>query len=279
MSKRVIHLGIYMEVWLILVSSLFAAEKPVRICNDSGEWAPYFYYERKSDGTKTNKIVGATTDSLQAIFKIVGIEYSFELLPWKRCVAHVERFDKTQSYEMFSEAGVNSWRKERFLPTEEPVYKRTNVFYYNKDKFPKGITIRTVQEMEHYKICVGAGLSFERYVKAGLNPSLVDTSHKTDYFDVIRKISLGHCDIMPANLAIIEGGERIGQFVIPKNIATIPDTTIDDPFYYHYWIAKKSPRAKELQRRIDAAIRKLKQNGRWEAIYHRYLSGGSGLQP
>lgn len=136
--------------FFIIISSnfsLYASEQPVRICNDSGEWAPYFYYERNSDGTKSDKLVGATVDALDAIFKIVGLKYSFELLPWKRCLAYVERFDKTQTYEMFSEAGINSKREMLFLHTEQAVYKRTDVFYYNNEKFPNGISIKTVKDM------------------------------------------------------------------------------------------------------------------------------------
>lgn len=264
-------------IFTILNISLFAKDSIVRICNDSGEWAPYFYYERDNKGNKTDKLVGATVDSLDAIFKIAGLKYEFELVPWKRCLAFVERFDKAGNFEMFSEAGVNSWRKERYLHTNEPVYGRSNVFYYNKEKFPKGIDIKTVKDMEKYKICVGGGLSFERYVKAGLDPNLVDTSHKTDYIEVIRKISLGYCDIMPANLAIIEGGVKVKQFKLPKNIGYIKDVTIDNPFYYHYWISKKSTRAKELREKIDSAIKTLKESGEWEKIYKRYISNGSGL--
>jgi polar amino acid transport system substrate-binding protein len=260
-----------------LANSLFAKEQPVKICNDSGEWAPYFYYERTEDGKKTDKIVGATIDSLDAIFAKIDMEYVFELRPWKRCVAYVERYDKAQNFEMFSEAGMNSWRQERFLPTKEPVYKRINVFYYNSDQFPNGLNIKTVKDMEQYKICVAAGFSFERYVKSGLNQALVDVSHKSDYFDVIRKISRGFCDIMPANLAVVEGGERVKQFRLPDNVTYAPDTTIDEAFYYYYWIAKTSPRAHVLRDKIDQAIKELKANGRWEAIYEQYLSTGSGL--
>jgi polar amino acid transport system substrate-binding protein len=270
------------RVLLILImgfaSPLFAGEEPVRICNDSGEWAPYFYYERMADGIKTGRVVGATIDSLDAIFEIIGMDYEFDLLPWKRCVAFVDRYNKTCTYEMFSEAGVNSWRQEHFLKTKEPVYGRTNVFYYNKEKYPNGLNIKTVQDMEKYKICVPAGFSFERYVKAGLNKNLVDVSHKSDYFDIIRKISLGFCDILPANLAVVEGGEQVGQFRIPDNVAYELDITIKEPFYYYYWIARTSPRAKELRDKIDRAIIKLKKSGRWEKIYRKYLSSGSGLK-
>ena len=271
-------LKVYLLICLALLSNAVYAEyKTVKICNDIGEWAPYFYFERTQDGSKTGKIVGATVDSLEAIFDYLGIEYVFELLPWKRCLAFVERFNKSQNYEMFSEAGVNTWRQERFLNTREPVYKRTDVFYYNTDKFPGGPDIKTVEDMAGFKLCVGAGLSFERYVKAGLDESLFDVSHKSDYIDVIRKISLGFCDIMPANLAIVEGGVRVKQFRLPNNVAYIPDITISQPFYYHYWISKTSPRAEWLRDKIDDAIRALKASGEWEQIYLKYLSKGSGL--
>jgi len=275
MKKSIIIISI--SIFIILNIPLLAKDTKVRICNDSGEWAPYFYYQRDINGDKTDKLVGATVDSLDAIFKIIGLEYEFELLPWKRCLAHVERFDKVQNFEMFSEAGVNEWRKQRYIHTKEPVYGRTNVFYYNNEKFPKGLDIKTVKDMEKYKICVGRGLSFERYIKAGLDPKLVDTSHKTEYIDIIRKISLGYCDIMPANLAIIEGGVKIKQFKLPSNISYTKDTTINSPFFYHYWISKKSPRATKLKNKIDEAIRTLKENGQWEKIYKKYLSSGSGI--
>ncbi len=262
---------------MVLNTTLLAEDNTVKICNDSGEWAPYFYHQRDSNGEKKEKIVGATVDVLDAIFKKIKLEHKFELLPWKRCLAYVKRFDKAQKYEMFSEAGINTQRLKDFIPTKEPIYKRTNVFYYNKDKFPNGIKIKTVKDMENYKICVGSGLSFERYIKAGLKPSFIDTSHKTDYFDVIRKISLGYCDIMPANLAIVEGGKKVKQFNIPKNITYIDDITINDPFYYHFWISKKSERANELINKIDNVIVELKKSGEWEKIFKKHLPNGSGL--
>jgi len=275
--KKVHHLLIFISI-VLFASPLIAGQKPVRICNDSGEWAPYFYRERTTDGTMTERITGATIDSLDAIFEKIDLDYEFELLPWKRCVAYAERFDKVQEFEMFSEAGMNSWRQERFLPTREPVYKRINVLYYNSDTFPDGLHVKTIQDMEKYKICVPAGFSFEFHVKAGLQRELVDVSHGSNYFDVIRKISLGFCDIMPANLAVVAGGETIGQFTIPDNVAFVPDNTIDNTFYYYYWISKTSPRAAELRDKIDQAIRELKASGRWEEIYQQYLANGSGLQ-
>lgn len=253
-----------------------ASDRVVRICNDIGEWPPYFYYQRNADGSKSDKIAGATVDSLDAIFKKIGMTYEFKLIPWQRCLTYVEHFDETKKYEMFSEAGVNSWRKKRYLITQEPVYKRTNVFYYNTDKFPAGIKIKTVKDMERYRICVATGLSFERYVKKGLSERLVDTHHQ-DYFEVIRMISMGRCDIMPANLAVIEGAEHVKRFHLPSNVSYIQDRTMDKPFFYHYWISKSSPRAKVLQTKVDQAIKDLKTSGEWERIYKKYLSNGSGL--
>lgn len=112
--KQVLFIIIFFLSISFFTFPLLASDKTVRICNDSGEWAPYFYYERNSDGTKSDKLVGATIDSLDAIFKIIGLPYTFELLPWKRCLAYVERFDKTQTYEMFSEAELIQKEKSFF---------------------------------------------------------------------------------------------------------------------------------------------------------------------
>ncbi len=264
-------------VFLSIPGHIIAAEKPVRICNDSGEWPPYFYFKRLPDGTKSEQLVGATVDSFKAIFEKIGLEYQFELLPWQRCLAMVDRFDKTGNFELISEAGTSTWRLEHFLKTSEPVYKRTDVFYYNQQRFPNGIQLKSIDDMEGYKICVPAGYSFDRYVEAGLDPELVDVSHKSDYFDVIRKISLGYCDILPANLSVVEGAVRIGRFKLPANVTYTLDQVLGKPFYYYYWIARTSPRAKQLQTSIDQAIRELKADGHWEAIYRKYLSQGSGL--
>lgn len=67
---------------LLLLASLSPSAQAERLRIVSDDWAPYFYLE---DG----EFKGVDHDIVSAVFKRLGVQVDWELMPWKRCLAMV----------------------------------------------------------------------------------------------------------------------------------------------------------------------------------------------
>jgi len=95
----------------------------VGICGDSGEWPPYIYFER-DEGKKTERVAGFSIDVIGEVLDEEGIDYTIELLPWKRCLRNVEAGAASQIAldASYSEERAKSYFYSRPYYTVEPYY-------------------------------------------------------------------------------------------------------------------------------------------------------------
>jgi len=253
----------------LLFISLYA-QKPLKICDDMGEWAPYTYFKRVNGKIDKTKIIGIMPDVLNEISKQTGLKYSIDMIPWSRCVNMVKNYDKTHKYEAFMDGSYTTKRAKEFL-VSLPIYATHQTIFYSSKKFPNGVVKNSKFDINNYKICDVHGYTIEHYYKEmGLRKDKKIDQRAKDYTAVFKKISSGRCDITVASGGPIYGMAIIGKIKIPKDIKSQPFPNMKQSTF-HIFISKKSPRAKELLKQINDSIKKIKSDGTFQKIEDKYL--------
>jgi polar amino acid transport system substrate-binding protein len=261
----------YLSLFLILTSTPIFANETIEVCTDNSDWAPFTYYERNSNGEKSNKFTGASVDALKAISKKTGIKFNISAYPWKRCLSYVEHYGKVKKFEAFIDGTSNKSREEKYLKTE-PFYATTLGVFYSKTRFPKGLDISLRKDLAPYKVCGIHGQNYDKYVKLGIK---LDTGSK-NISSAIKKVLAGRCDVYVSSLEPVLGDILLGNVEMPENL-TYTQIKEKESNNFYFWISKQSLRAKEIKTTMDKAIKELKKDGKWEEIYKNYIPTGSGL--
>lgn len=257
-----------------LAAVAFSGTKPVKICNDDAEWPPYFYYERDSFGKKTDHIVGASIDILDTLFGNLKYQYTFDLIPWKRCLAAVEFYGQDQTYEVVTDAGENPERNKKYLRSE-PFYAMTPGGFYNRKKFPNGLNIQSGSDLDSYNLCGTFGYNFHPFKDAGVTRRIDISAHEN--IQNLKKLMLGRCDVFLSMLESVQGGPKVGQFEIPEEIDSFVVPNAKKSIFY-MWVSRDSKRGEKLISEVNEEVRKLKNDGTWEKIFDKHIPQGSGLQ-
>lgn len=254
----------------LIVLSDFAIAQPVNICDDETEWPPYTYYQRVKGQPDKSKLTGAVVELLDEVFKLIGMKHSITMLPWKRCLIEVKKFDKSQKYEMFINGSFSMERAEEYY-LSTPIYETHQGVFYSKKKYPSGIPISKPSDISNFKICGVLGYNYEYlYTDYGIAKGIkIDTGAKSIYI-VMRKIEAGRCDILVNSIESIYGATAIGKYTIPSDIGTMPLPGIE-PTTFHVFISKSSPRAYELLTKINQGILILQHSGISKRIFKKYL--------
>lgn len=258
---------------IILSLALFPGitqAQPVKICDDIAEWAPFTYYERVDGKMDKSKLVGFVPELLKEVFKIVGLEHSIELIPWKRCLNEVDNYGGQKQYEAFTNGSFSMKRADKYWVTA-PLYEMRDGVFYSIKKYPNGPPMTKPSDFVNFKLCGVLGYNYEPiYEDYGVPRSKkIDTGSKKTV-DALEKISMGRCDLIESSIAVVYGGEAAGQYKIPSDIKSMPIPG-GKRLTYHMYIAKTSPRAYELLTKINQALLILKNNGASKRIYKKYI--------
>lgn len=265
---------LFLIVLFLSVFSNFVSADPVNICDDEEEFPPYVYWERVNGVPDKLRLTGATTEFVEEIFRLIGMKYTYEMLPWIRCRREVETYEKNRGFEMFSNGSYNEERAKKFYVTA-PIYKTHEGLWYSIKKFPKGPSIHQAKDINEYNLCGVLGNNYEWLPILGVTRK-IDTGAK-NMRSVLKKLSFGHCDFYIGGLENTYGGEAVGQYSIPDDVVGIRFPVGDREPTFHLFIAKSSPRSFELYTKINQAILFLQYQGIAGEIYKKYLPGGDGL--
>lgn len=256
----------FLFLLLCLNISVLGSDKVVHICDDEAGWPP-FVYNPVIDGEKDKTIIkGATVELIKEIFKEIGQEYTFEVIPWKRCILEVEKYAEKGNYEAFSNGGYSEERSKKYL-TSLPLYYLSTGVFYSKKNFPNGIEINKIEDIKKYRFCGVHGYSYRSW---NLKDSDISFRAKSGEA-VLKMLSKGRCDVFTnGNVPIYAKVLSTGKSIIPDNVGSFLADNILAPSSFHIYISKGSPRGKELLEKINNAILKLRENGTYEKIYSKY---------
>jgi polar amino acid transport system substrate-binding protein len=227
----------------LLIPMTAASSDTVKICDDLGEWPPFTYFAR-ANGEATTEIKGFTVSLVDRIFTEAGINYSIELLPWKRCLSGVE----TGTYNMLLNATYNDDRAKIFLFSEAHSTITPNVFFL-KSSFPDGPKVEKKADLKNYKIGGIHGYNYDYY---GLTENDVINKGIYNYESLVTQLNRGHISIFVENLEILAGFKLVGKNYLEYNMGHKPIK--DMPPTPVYMLFNKSNRGEQLKQLIDSKL-------------------------
>jgi polar amino acid transport system substrate-binding protein len=266
-------------ITLILPIKNGFAGTPVSIC---GEPAAPFLYETAGGNQEKKDIAGIHLGNFQLLSELTGLKFTFDILPWKRCLNYVENYSKLGDPEIAIDATFNTERAKKFLYVG-PMYAISTAVFYSRKRFPDGPrskktggVISWINEMQHFSICGILGWNYEMYyVEHGIPRSNKVIRTPAGYQGMFRMLSSGRCDLVETHPALVLGTMIAGDLDMPKDIAC--SKMNEEPEKFYMIVARKSPRAEELVARLSTALIYLKRTLQWKSIKDKGVLPASGI--
>ena len=175
---------------LAALCGVASAATPLQICDDEAGWPPYTFADPKNP----QAIMGASADLLVDILKRAGYEPQITLLPWKRCLAEVERGTMT----MLINAAYSEERAQKYLMTT-PYYSIHSALFYLSSKYPIAPKVETVADLKQYRYC---GLFGYNYTMYDIPETQLDTGAK-DERTRFAKLRHDRCDFVLGDVVVL----------------------------------------------------------------------------
>jgi polar amino acid transport system substrate-binding protein len=226
----------------------------VKVCGDGAGWPPYHF---DKDGTKA----GYDLDVLDAALKTNGVEYSFEMPPWARCLAGLE----SGKYHMAVSSSFSEERNTKFLLTEH-YYVLNPYYFYSKTVNPEGFNASTIDDLKKHTICGLRGYNY-----AGFGFTNEDIDRGTGSFDqLVQKLGAKRCDMFVARFQIIKGFDVIGKPVLTPDVAYAPIPGIEGDKFFML-ISRKYDQNENLKKMLDSNFSSLRASGKLDELLKKYL--------
>tara|TARA_Y100001960_G_C14780447_1_gene886291 strand:+ start:995 stop:1735 length:741 start_codon:yes stop_codon:yes gene_type:complete len=230
---------------ILLISTVFpafahinGAESHLHVCGDAIDWPPYTYI----DG---NEVKGEDIDILGDLLPKLGYSFDITMTSWTRCL----RGTKTGDFQLAVSASFNTEREKHYLYTTW-YYEITPYYVYSSKRFPQGLTINEVSDLEQYKVCGIHGYNYSDFQLNNVDQYTVNT------FESITELKKQHCDVFLSWDEILSGIKRVwGIDYIQGNIVAKPIPNMQKHKFYML-ISKQFPQAQALQTALNDALSK-----------------------
>lgn len=210
----------------------------LHVCGDAIDWPPYTYI----DG---NDVKGEDVETLAELLPELGYTFDITMTSWTRCL----RGTKAGDFQLAVSASYNKERAEHFLYTTW-YYQITPYYVYSTKRFPQGLTIDAVSDLEQYKVCGIHGYNYSDFQLSNIDQYTVNT------FESITELQKQHCDVFLSWDEILSGIKNAwGIDYIQGNIVAKPVPNMQK-HKFHMLISKQFPQAKALQAALNDALSK-----------------------
>ncbi len=240
--------------WLLAVFMLACvtfchAGEPVIIVSD--DYEPYT--SSKNSGS------GVILDIVKQVFDESHIETVFKFYPWKRCEANVAKGNAFAAVPYFKTE--ERLRKYNF---SDPIIYSFNRFFYNKEKFPKGVEWNILEDFRGYTMgCILGYWYMPAFERAGLRTEAVDSDLQNMEKLINRRIDFTILD------------ERTGLWMLREHF---PNETgkigmLDKPesfIQFYLLISRTYPNTARITEQFNNGLRMLKQKGGYRKILQHY---------
>lgn len=250
---------------LLLFSGFFISHQvfadSIKLCTGSDNHAPYIWLTEEQPE-------GAVVDLLEEIFQRLDMEYSIDLLPWKRCQTEVEEFGELQRYEVFFNGIYTRKRATKFLSTEATHHTRWGLFY-SANQYPNGLDLSEPNSLaEKYVPCVERGAPL--WHQFGIN--LWNVVYATRMANALEMMNLGRCDFSISSYETERGNKMLTAAGLPEGIAAANLEAVALPYRAHHalWISRSSSRGNDLQRKFNQTLKEIKTDGTYDKIFQPY---------
>ncbi|WP_019615744.1 substrate-binding periplasmic protein [Psychromonas ossibalaenae] len=232
----------------------------VRVCDDSGEWPPFIHYQSR-DADKGVAVVGYSVDVIEAVFAENNIQFSVDLIPWKRCLREVELGE----YDMLLNASSNDDRARKYYLSSS-YYAVTPYYFYSKKHNPDGLTIRSRADLSKYRVGCIIGYNYDYW---GIKTVEVDRD-ANDYAHLIGKLHRNRVDLFVENMEVIAGFSLIGQnFIDDPDLGYRPfPEALPTPFHMMF---TRNERGQKLMRLVNKTLAEMQKSGQLQEFLKKYF--------
>ncbi len=231
------------------------AQYQVQLCEDP--WPPY-------TSGKSGYLAegGIAVKMMQRVFERAGaiigqpIDLELLLLPWKRCLKDVDR--GRLDGVMFALKYDN---RRLFLRYSDALVLHRVAMFYNKKKFPDGVSWETYEDLKNFRIGLLTGSGGDQEFDTAVKKGIIKTDYSPDVSKNFTKLLDDRVDLLVCN-------ELVAAQVIQKlgwegKFATTPKPFREESYYMA--LGEKSP-ALPLMPYINQAIAEMKASGEMQAI-------------
>lgn len=247
------HKLIFMAFMMIASTSF--AQTFVRACGDGAGWPPFHYVD-----PIMGSVSGYDVDILKEIF---GDEFFNVALPtWGRCLRTTQ---SGRRYDLALSASKNKQREKDFL-ISDPYYTLTGTYYYDKERYPKGLNISHIQDLKKYEICGIADYDYTEYKLAKSN--IIATA--PDIPSLVYMVERRRCDAFVYYKEVMRGIELTTGYLVPHTFVeeAVPNM---EPMQFHFLISKNIKNASDVVTKLNAGIQQLKESGKMKKILKKYV--------
>jgi len=241
-------------------------EAPVQVCFDEADHTPYLF--RDAQG----RWQGATLALTRAALERAGLSVLWRPMPWPRCVREVQELAQRGQIELLLYASHNQERDRQFL-FSRALHRVTGGVWYSRLAFPQGPRLQRLEDLGQYRLCGMHGHNYGWLAERGIGP--VDSGALT-LKAVLDKLVRGRCELVLSSREPVRGAAQLGFVRLAPELDFLPYPG-REPVSQHLLVARSSPRASELQQRLDQALAELHSSGAAQRLYKPYLPDGTGL--
>ncbi|MHC6227763.1 substrate-binding periplasmic protein [Pseudomonas sp. X10] len=232
---------------LLVCLSPPAHSERLRIVSD--DWAPYIYQENGQPR-------GIDYEVTNEVFKRLGVEVEWQLLPWKRCLAMLEQGLADGVLDIFQT------EPRRFLMyyPEEPLSAVEFVLFQAK---ARPHVVERLEDLAGLTVGISSGYS---YGSAFLESPLFRREAAPTQEANFGKLQLGRIDLLITD-------RRVGRYLrqrlgLEEAVDELPLVISRQPQYLGL---RRKPGREELARRFSIELRRFKQEPAYAALVARYV--------
>ncbi|MBJ2347280.1 transporter substrate-binding domain-containing protein [Pseudomonas sp. HB05] len=236
---------------LLLCLSFAAQAEKLRIVTEP--WAPYVYEEN-------GKILGLDYETTAIVFKRLGIDVEWQLLPWKRCLAMLEQGLADGALDIFH----SDERDALLLYPSEPLSDVEFVmFYANARPHP----FRTLDELDGLTVGTSPGYLYSQaFRESSRFKRETAPTHEANF----GKLQLGRIDLLITD-------RRVGRHVLKA--LQLGDQITENPLVVsrqsQYLAVRRKAGMDLLVQRFGAELKRFKHEPAYAELSARYGAGSS----
>ncbi len=242
--------------------------QPVVICLDSEtQWPPYYYHPVDEHEGKTTHREGASIDLIHRVFDELAMPFVIKQMPWPRVLEALKKPSKDEFCEVSWDMSLNEERLDWLLFTE-PIYQISTGGFYNKNKLTGLDSFFGVAQLFSYEICGIRGYDYTPI------DSLISIRVAREQ-QALDLVALGRCDVFVSTVETIVYGAKMGIYKLNENTDYLVGRGFERIMYAV--VSTASPRAKQLHKQLNKALKQLKLSGETEVIFKKYIEKGTGF--
>lgn len=230
------------------------AEETVYLTN--GEWPPYYGEKLPHYGSDSHIVTQA--------FALAGVKVIYNFYPWARAL-YMSQLGK-------SDGGVGwgngaGYQKDHYISEVTSTYSM--VFFHRKDY---SFDWKTYNDLKGLRVGLTIAYDYPEQLKTMEAQGEIKAERVPQDEQNFRKLLAGRIDIFPNDVLV--GASQMKQIFTPEQTAQITSHSIAlKTGTLHLILSKKKERNARLIKLFDEGLKRLKQNGTYDAIQRAVKRG------